>query len=83
MRSALAGNFRKLLRPGLRRARVFCVPKPGILAPVAVNNGREYGVSKRMSPPKKVGQTIVLAKISTGPPKKVGEIIVPLFRSPL
>nr|DAQ72777.1 MAG TPA: hypothetical protein [Caudoviricetes sp.] len=41
MRSALAGNFRKLLRPGLREVRVFCVHKPGILAPVAGTSSKQ------------------------------------------
>nr|DAX16341.1 MAG TPA: xcyI restriction endonuclease [Caudoviricetes sp.] len=41
MRSALAGNFRKLLHPGLRGARVFCVPKPSVLAPVAVTSSKQ------------------------------------------
>nr|DAJ67615.1 MAG TPA: hypothetical protein [Caudoviricetes sp.] len=33
MRLALAGNFRKLLSPGLRGARVFCVSQAGDIGP--------------------------------------------------
>nr|DAX59524.1 MAG TPA: hypothetical protein [Caudoviricetes sp.] len=38
---ALAGNFRTLLRPGLRGARVFCDHKPRILAPVARTSSKQ------------------------------------------